>query len=302
MGYSTQNASKSKRKRTAAQLERKRLIDREHQRARRSQNQGQMKQMEDEIRELQGRLRRAEALLKNLPVGNKDDNAVIPTSADSYAATDILPHSVVNMDLPRQVIVDTIAGCPPSDHAHSLIRPGLPSILHGGLKGASPSEYISSRNTVQPSSQSMAISAVISEDPVCIHEEMTRGQLVAKTAHSVENTLPNTVDPFCLCGKGTHSSYSECFEQNVAQTVVEASLNPSDAIIPRRPTLADLCLIGEGSNPVSRLVITYLRKPNRVKVSDLFGMFIGMYVLLRVRLPPLTLTKLETKIYSDLFR
>lgn len=249
-----------------------------------------MKQMKDEIHELQERLRRTEALLQNLPVGNKQDNPAAPMSAESPALMDISPHSTVEMNSPGQIIADTPAGCSPSDHAHSLIRLALPPTLHGPSKGTNPpprsnsSESISSHDTTQPPRQSIAIAAVISKDPESIHEGITERRPSAQASHPIGTTLPDTVDPFCLCGKGIHSSHSECFEQNVAQTVVEASLNPSDAIIPRRPTLADLCLIGEGSNPVSRLVITYLRKPNQVKVSDLFGMFIGMYVLLRVRL------------------
>lgn len=294
MDYLAKNASKSKRQRTTAQLERKRMVDREHQRARCSQNQAEIRQMKDRIQELQGRLRRTEALLQHLPVRNQQDNLAILRSTESHTVTQISPHSAMDMNSPGQTMVDT------PDHPHSLIHPALPLAMHVPSRGTNISpgpnqlESSSSQNTTQPPSHPMAIPAVILKDPECIHEGVPGRRHSAQTTGQIGATVSNTIDPFCLCGRGIHSSHSECFEQNVAQAVVEASFSPGDAVIPRRPTLADLCLIGEGSNQVSRLVITYLRKPNPVKVSDLFGMFIGMYILLRYRLRP----SLET--YNDI--
>lgn len=111
-------------------------------------------------------------------------------------------------------------------------------------------------------------------------------------------TREDGLDPVghCLCRAATHSSYAECFEDNVYQALTAQGrfrdLFPDKETIPALPELADILCLRQGTNVVTYILNDMFKKPcPQVNINVVVAGYLMSYRLLRVLGSPLPLVR-----------
>ncbi|KAI0968304.1 hypothetical protein F4678DRAFT_464375 [Xylaria arbuscula] len=93
----------------------------------------------------------------------------------------------------------------------------------------------------------------------------------------------------CRCTPRQHESYSACVEHTIFDNLMQIQPHPVNAAsppFPATPHLSDLLLMGEPTNPASRVLYKIMKRPNMDDLVIRSAVFIIAYRLLRYRLYP----------------
>jgi hypothetical protein len=301
------------RLRNTEQLERKRKLDREAQKIRRSNSQVQMQQMEARIHTLQEQM----AGLQEPFAGSDVQSTSEPFTAVAGASPlTLIPHarSIQEASTPNVYSTESSLLSPSLIRSHatnpSIDRPFEDDDLPSGL-GHVPNYDFRIPNTAQryPTPISTSGTNWINPNGTQVFTNsipLALGPYAPSITHSTPGSRGSVAEPssgsvarptrnreseldsvgLCTCETLRHRSYAECFEETVFQALTagpqSGDLFDNTEAIPPMPDLADMLNLRKSTNLVTHVLKKIFKRQTRMDANTAIGAYFTSYLLLRV--------------------
>lgn len=322
--------TKPKRRRTPRQLERKRALDKASQKFKRERQKASDQQLQEDLRGARAEIARLNDVIEFLQKGSQpagvDDVDTYSSSkgydelgqreccqspvltrpslwlspSSNYLLPPIREHHLDLPELPRLSLLNPI-----SENLKS--RANDEDHLQGPVSTAKWKDRRIERTSPCRSPQSAGENQFGNEDPSnsqstkrsIVQTAYEQGSMHAVLSAKAESEVPSGLD--CCCKPRKHQSYSDCFEQTVFNGMMETQgSHMATPTIPTTPEIADLLLIRDSSNPVSKVLHKMLKRKNMDDLIIRSAVYVVLYRVLRVSALKLSSILRRRQVVTDL--